>query len=127
MLNRTPFDAPATRLFERIEAGQCHAFTSALNLVHTHYQLRKQTDEHRTRTILEEMLKLVEVVSIPGSVVSQALANSACKDFEDAVQYAICRQHGMSHLITRNQRDFPRNDPSNGEVIVCDAETYLRP
>ena len=122
LLNRTPFDFPATQLFEAIEQKKCKAFTSPLNLVHVHYQLRKQVDELETRAILTDILKIINVVATPQNVVNQAIPDMACGDFEDAVQYAISKNYPINYLITRNTKDFPQSK----DLIICEAEMYLK-
>jgi predicted nucleic acid-binding protein len=122
LLNRSLFDIPATKLFDVVEHKKCNAFTSPINIIHTHYQLRKQAGEQQTRLILTEFLRLVNVVDITHLAVNQALMDKKCKDLEDALQYAICLNHPINYLITRNIKDFPTNE----KLVVCDAEMYLK-
>ncbi len=118
---RQPFFTAATGLVKHIEQGNVVAYSSAINFVHTHYQLRKLANEQETRKLLERLARLVQPVETPASIVNSALASWACNDFEDVVQWAICQHHRVDFLITRNGSDFP----VNSRPVVCDAETYL--
>jgi predicted nucleic acid-binding protein len=121
VMNRQPFNTSADQLMLHIAQRGAIGVTSVINLVHTHYQLRRSVSEQNARQILTDLLIVIDVVEIPYNLAATALTNQGCKDFEDAVQWAICQHHRLDFLITRNQTDFP----ANSQPVVCDAETYL--
>ena len=119
---RAPFHAAATEIFRCIEQQECTAFTSAINLVHTHYQLKKQLDAAVTVQSLELLISLVSVCDVPAALVPAALKSTSLRDFEDAIQFELAKWNQVDFLITRNQKDFP----ANPHFVICDAATYLR-
>ena len=117
LTNRQPFEGVANRLMNHIEGKHALAFASPITFVHAHYQLRKFATEPASRVLLEEVARLVRPIDVSATVIAEALANEEIRDFEDAVQWAICQYHSIEFLITRNQKDFP----ASGGVTVCDA------
>jgi predicted nucleic acid-binding protein len=121
LLRRTGFEIPAIELIKKIERKEIMAFTSVINLIHTHYQLRKFTTEGATRAILQNLVRLIHVQDIPPDIASRALSNLSITDFEDAVQYELALLSEADFLLTRNLRDFA----SGPGPVVCTAEHYL--
>ncbi len=121
LLRRTGFDTPATELVRKIEKEEVLAFTSVINLIHTHYQLRKLATEPATRSILRKLTRLVHIQDIPPEITHRALSNLSIPDFEDAVQYELALQSKADFLLTRNLPDFI----SGTGPVVCSVEHYL--
>jgi predicted nucleic acid-binding protein len=121
LLRRTGFELSAIELIKRVERKEITAFTSVINLVHTHYQLRKITTEPAARDILQSFIKIIHVKDIPSVIAQSALANLAIPDFEDAVQYESALLSEADFLLTRNLTDFTA---ATGPV-VCTVAHYL--
>ena len=121
LIFRKPFDTFAFELFTKVEDSEIIAYTSIINLIHTHYQVRKIANELVTREMIKLISEIVIVHEISNTTHTKALLNTAIKDFEDAVQYELAISSKSDFFITRNLKDFPVSAP----FIVCDAETYL--
>lgn len=121
LLRRTGFETPAIELVKKIEGKEIIAFTSIINLIHTHYQLRKLTTEPAARAILQNLTRLIHVQDIPPDITSRALSNFSIADFEDAVQYELALPSGADFLLTRNLTDFA----AGTGPVVCSVEHYL--
>ena len=121
LLRRTGFETPVIELVKKIERKELMAFTSVINLIHTHYQLRKLTTEPAARAILQNLTKLIHVLDIPSDITNRALSNLSITDFEDAVQYELALLSGANFLLTRNLIDFA----SDNGPVVCSVEHYL--
>lgn len=121
LLRRTGFETPAIELVKKIERKEIMAFTSVINLIHTHYQLRKFTNERASRTILPNLTRLVHIQDIPPAITDRALSNLSITDFEDAVQYELALLSEADFLLTRNLPDFT----SSTGLVVCSVEHYL--
>lgn len=121
LLRRTGFETPAIELINRIEGKEVMAFTSIINLIHTHYQQRKLTTEPAARAILENLTRLIQVQDIPPDITKRALSNRSVTDFEDAVQFELALLSGADFLLTRNLADFA----SATGPVVCSVEQYL--
>lgn len=121
LLKRPPFESSAFQLLMKVMSGEVIAFTSIINLIHAHYQLRKTTDEWIAREMIKELANVVHIHEIPLYHHTSALSNLEVKDFEDAVQFELAILAGSDFFITRDQSDFPQSAP----FIICDAATYL--
>jgi predicted nucleic acid-binding protein len=119
--NRAPFNRDAELLFNGFVNREYNGRTSIINLVHVHYQLRRQLAEERTRLVLSQLVDIIDIVDISGDLTKNALNNWSVTDFEDAVQYELARVTQSDFFITRNLKDFPKNAP----FTICDAATYL--
>lgn len=106
LLRRTGFETPVIELVKKIERKEIMAFTSVINLIHTHYQLRKFTNERSSGTILENLTRLVHIQDIPPAITDRTLSNLSIADFEDAVQYELALLSDADFLLTRNLADF---------------------
>ena len=122
LVRRKPFETFAIDFFKCIEEKEINAFTSIVNLIHAHYQLRKTADDLTARKMIELISKIITFPEIPSAFHEKAIANIEVKDFEDAVQYELALLSQSNFLITRNQKDFPQSE----SIIICDAETYLK-
>lgn len=121
LIFRKPFDTFASDLFTKVEENEIKAFTSIINLIHAHYQIRKTVSEWTTREMIKLISEIVIVHEISETVHIRALSNGQVKDFEDAVQFELAISSGSDFFITRNLKDFPISAP----FVICDAETYL--
>lgn len=120
--NRSPFDKHAQQLFDGFLDNKFLGHTSVINLIHAHYQLRKNLNEIEARIVIGEVTNLLQISHIPEILAKNALTNNLIKDFEDAVQYELALLSKSDFFITRNLKDFPVSAP----FVVCDAETYLK-
>lgn len=121
LLRRAGFETPVMELVRKIERKEVTAFTSVINLIHTHYQLRKLATEPAARAILQNLTRLIHIQDIPTDITSRALSNLSITDFEDAVQYELALLSEADFLLTRNISDFA----SRAGPIVCSVEHYL--
>lgn len=121
LLRRTGFETPVMELVRKIERKEVLAFTSIINLIHTHYQLRKLTNEPAARAILRNLTRLIHIQDIPPDITSRALSNLSITNFEDAVQYELALASEADFLLTRNLSDFT----SGIGPVVRSVEHYL--
>jgi predicted nucleic acid-binding protein len=56
-----------------------------------------------------QLIDLFSVVPVSEITIADALA-LRWKDFEDAVQYIVARESGVTHIITRNKADYKADD-----------------
>ena len=119
--NRAPFDKHANQLFDGFINNNFFGHTSIINLIHNHYQIRKNLSEIDARFVMDQIMDLLTISDIPKGVARNAIRNLYVKDFEDAVQFELAISSGSDFFITRNLKDFPDSAP----FVICDAETYL--
>ncbi len=120
LAERTPFHAPAARLFSLIEAGEIKGCVSPLIFANLYYLLRKLKSGPEARAILARLKLLVTVLPIDDKIIELAL-HSGFNDFEDAIQYYTAIENNTSILVTRNKTDY-----KHAEITVCTAEEYLK-
>jgi predicted nucleic acid-binding protein len=63
--------------------------------------------------------KLVSIAPLNESIIDTALS-FPYKDFEDSIQFQCAMQNGIKTLITRNSKDYPKD-----QLRVADPSQYL--
>ena len=58
---------------------------------------------------MDEITALFSIAHVSDTTISSALA-LRWKDFEDAVQYIVAKENGVTHIITRNKKDYESID-----------------
>lgn len=119
LARRNPFYQPAALLFSLAEQGNIKIYVSALSFANLHYILRKELSNQKAVDALRDLRKLVSILPVDDLIISRAL-DAGFRDFEDAIQYHTALNKGVTHLITRNVRDYPK--PS---LTICTAEEFL--
>ncbi len=120
LTTRKPHYRHAAQLFSLIETGKIKGYVSPLVFANVHYVLRKFGSNHKAIISLNKLNMLVDIIPIDKKVINLALT-STFKDFEDAIQYYTALQHDISHLITRNKKDY-----KDSNLIICTAEEFLK-
>ena len=84
------------------------SWTSALTLPLLYFFRRRVTDETTARADAQAILKEINLVELSPTILGRALG-SAGPDFEDNIQLASAESIFVTHLITRNKKDFNRS------------------
>lgn len=87
--NRAPFDQHANQFFDGLINNKFFGHTSIINLIHTHYQIRKKLSEIDAKFVIDQIVDLLTITDIPKDIAKNAVVNLSVKDFEDAVQYEL--------------------------------------
>lgn len=96
----------AVDLFRRAREIGASAYITASSVTDIFYVIRKEThDTSRTYVIMENIFRLVSVLSVTDKDIQDAFAQK-WKDFEDCVQYMAGNNHGMDYIITVNSKDY---------------------
>lgn len=85
------------------------------------YYLQRNFDTRSCKTLLLELLKLVNVIEASQQMIYNAL-NSAMADFEDAIHYCTATSHKLDYLVTSDV-DFQKF--SSNELEVVSAKYFL--
>lgn len=117
---REPHYHHAAILFSKADRKEVMLHVSSLTFSNLHYMLAKQQSATHTRKILSRFKTLVNVLGVDDKIIELALA-SDFRDFEDAIQYHACVQHGLNTLLTRNTKDFKK-----AQITIMTAEEYLK-
>lgn len=108
LLNREPHATLGSKVMELSEKGVVRLITSPLCIANSHYMISKVVGSQRSKTALREVLNIVELVPMPGSVVTDAL-DSSITDFEDAIQMFTASLAKADVILTRNIKDFKQS------------------
>jgi len=105
VLNRVPFAADATAIFQHIEQQTFSAVVSASAVTDIFYLLQKEKVD--AFAFLKDFLTAVDVLGVDKSIIMYALY-SGWTDFEDAVQAQVAIENNIDAVITRNTKDYRR-------------------
>jgi predicted nucleic acid-binding protein len=103
---RQPFAGDSTKLLELCELGTIQGYTTPLLISNLYYLIRKAHTHENTISIVKKLSQILTIIPVSKNSVSQAI-ESTFKDFEDALQYFTCMEHGnIQFIITRNKKDY---------------------
>lgn len=108
LADREPFSDDAAAVLGRIESGNLEGFLAAHTVTTLHFLLAKHLGKARTRKVLTDLLRIVDLAPVDEDQIRHALAANWA-DFEDAVQAACAEGVGAGYLVTRNKRDFRKS------------------
>jgi predicted nucleic acid-binding protein len=108
LADREPFSDDAAAVLGRIESGNLEGFLAAHTVTTLHFLLAKHLGKARTRKVLTDLLRIVDLAPVDEDQIRHALAANWA-DFEDAVQAACAEGVGADYLVTRNKRDFRKS------------------
>lgn len=93
-------------LFRKVKEIGASAYITASSVTDIFYIIRKEThDTNRTYVIMENIFKLVAVLSVTEKDILDAFGEK-WKDFEDCVQYMTGKNNRMDYIITANSKDY---------------------
>lgn len=94
------------KLFRKIRENGHNACITASAVTDLFYIIRREThDTEQTYVIMENIFKLVTVLSVTEKDIRDAFGRR-WKDFEDCVQYTTGKNNGVDCIITKNQKDY---------------------
>ena len=108
LADREPFSEDAAAVLGQIELGNIEGFLAAHTVTTLHFLLAKHLGKARTRKVLTDLLRIVNLAPVDEDQIRHALAANWA-DFEDAVQAACAEGVGADYLATRNKRDFRKS------------------
>ena len=104
VLNRTNATISSS-LFRKINDAGYSAYITASSATDLFYIIHKEThDNIVSYKIMENILKLVSIITVNESDITTALALK-WNDFEDCVQYNVARRK-EDYIVTNNTKDF---------------------
>ena len=104
-LDREDFALVAEELLNRIERTSTNAFVAWHSVATFHFLVARGTDRATARAFVVRLTSFLTVVSTGHEELLYALSLPMA-DFEDAMQVAAARAAGVSHIVTRDARDF---------------------
>ena len=123
LLEREPFNKNANKIFKKIENGNIAGYTSAVILANIYYISSNIKNKKIALKNIRKICSLLKVSSVNQKTTDNVLGNNEIKDFEDYLQLYSAIEIGTEFLITRNKKDFPKNDSI--EIIGSDEFVKL--
>ncbi len=105
LLDREPFNAPATWLISQAEAGAINGALCATTLTNIFYIASKALNRQQAASAVANIMSIFEVAPVTRAVIEDALT-TPIQDFEDAVLYQSAIHYGCQLIVTRNTKDF---------------------
>ena len=105
ILEREPFVAQATKLWELHQQTNLDAYISPITLINVFYITRKIKDRETARQAVVKLTQGLLICPTDAQVLHLALT-LPFKDYEDAVQHAAATQAGLEAIITRDISDY---------------------
>jgi predicted nucleic acid-binding protein len=118
-VQREPYHEAALRLFTHLKRARIRCYTSAVVMANTYYMLTKIENSKFALDKMRRLRKLVSIAPLNESIIDAALS-FPYKDFEDSIQFQCATQNGIETIITRNAKDYPKD-----QLKVADPGQYL--
>ena len=108
-LCREQFVADAKKLFIMKQFRDAELWIAAQSYIDLYYVGAKAHGSVRMQEILKEVSPLLNVCSIDGTDISNALSEQ-WEDFEDCLIWRAAKKIKADYIVTRNATDFVRSD-----------------
>jgi len=105
--DRTPFAEDSARALGLAEASLIEALVAAHTITTLHYLLERELGAARTRRVLADLLRIVEVAPVDDERIRHALA-LGWRDFEGALQAVCAEKEDCDFLVTRDKAGFKK-------------------
>lgn len=109
ILKREPFFEHAKAILENSFSGTINSYVSASAITDIYYLIRQAKDKETALTFIEELIQFIKIAGVNHSVILEAL-KSEISDFEDAVQNSAALHENITHIITRNLKDYKNSN-----------------
>jgi len=106
-----PIAKDAATIFELSKRKKLKMSVSSLSINNIDYVISKLESRAKSRKIISQIIRLVEVQSVGKSTVEKA-TQSEFKDFEDALQNYCAEEAKVATIVTRNVKDYAKSELS---------------
>ena len=120
ILKRKPHYEFSNKLIALCEQSEIDGFTSSLVIANIYYIVNKLTSHKEALQSISKIRSIIKVLPFTDKEISESI-NGGFRDFEDGVQYFISVNNKISHLITRNIKDFKK-----ANISVLSPHGYLQ-
>ncbi|MBQ6751530.1 MAG: hypothetical protein IJR02_12305 [Bacteroidaceae bacterium] len=118
--NRADFVESSSKVLQMGLDGDCELWASDITMVTVSFYAKKNRTTEQLYEVMKELRSMIHVASTGAAAIDWAL-QQGFHDFEDAVQYYAASHCGTTHIITRNERDYPYS-----EIPVVPPLEFLR-
>lgn len=107
-LAREPFWKDSAALFAKAERKEIEGWVCPTTVTTLHYLGKKVLGEHKTRSLLNQLITICKVGKMSRQTFTVAL-ESEISDFEDAIIEAVSIESDVELIATRNIGDFKKS------------------
>jgi len=109
-MKRQPFYEDSFAVFQRVGKQDIEGCLSSTSMTDIFYLLRKfHHGSTNVYPIMDDLAVFFSIVPVFDTTIVNALA-LRWNDFEDAVQFMVAKENGITHIVTRNQADYKNAD-----------------
>ena len=109
ILSRKPHYESSAKVWSLVSEKKISGCISAISINNLHYILLKQKERKSVGELIDQLLDEFEIVPLSKSLLREARKVDK-NDFEDIIQYISAKRSGCDYIITRNIKDFPKED-----------------
>lgn len=120
ILKRKPYHEFSNKLIALCEQNEIDGFTSSLAIANIYYIVNKLTSHKEALQSISRIRSIIKILPFTDKEIGESI-NGGFKDFEDGVQYFITVNNKISHLVTRNIKDFKKVN-----ISVLSPQDYLQ-
>ena len=107
--SRQPFVQDSSSIWSLVEREQVEGFISAISFNNVYYIVRRTLGNKTAYNAMAIMRDMFRIVNLDERILNKAIDNKF-NDFEDAIQFFSAIHAGVDYIITRNIKDFPKED-----------------
>jgi len=119
LLDRKPWSDAASALLSLCDRKVVRGCWCAASVGTVYYLVHRELGAQRAREVVHDLTRILTVIPVDEAVINEALGEN-WPDLEDAIVHASARRAGVTHLVTRNPKDYRK-----ASLSICDAETLL--
>lgn len=116
---REPFLKNSLAIWALVEREKFEGYISAISFNNTYYVLRAAVGNAKAYEAMRILRDTFRVVALDERIMNKAI-DADFKDFEDAIQFFSAIHANANYIVTRNVKDFSRND-----IPVLTPEAFL--
>jgi len=106
VLKRWPFYEKSVAVFQCIDQRLVSGCLSSSAMTDIFYLLRKAMHSSAgVYPIMDNIAAIFSILPVFEATIADALA-LRWGDFEDAVQFTVAKENGITHMVTRNEADY---------------------
>lgn len=110
LVGRKPFLQHSQQVVKLCTDKVIHGYLAGHTITNLFYILRKYYNLEECRDILLGLLDIFSIISVNEEKLRRALLNKEFKDMEDCLQLECGRSASVTHIVTRNVKDFASSD-----------------
>ena len=116
---REPFLKNSLDIWSLVEREKVGGYISAISFNNTYYVLRAAVGNGKAYEAMRIIRDTFRIVALDERIMNKAI-DADFKDFEDAIQFFSAIHANVNYIVTRNVKDFLRND-----IPVLTPEAFL--